>query len=85
MPSQPVGAADALAAAIAISGRKGPPCTVKVFLDALSPTDRKVFDGAAMDKTVPLTALERAAKTMGHHVHADTWSRHRNQRCQCAR
>ena len=68
-----------------MSGRKGPPCTVKVFLDALSPTDRKVFDGAARDVAIPFTALERAAKTMGHHVGPDTWSRHRNQRCLCFR
>ncbi len=63
--------------------RKGPPCTVGLFLAQMDAEDRVDVEGLFADGTLTSVIRSQVQKYYEHVPAADTLNRHRNSVCKC--
>lgn len=62
--------------------KKGPPCTMGLWLEGLGKTERAEAEQLLADSAWQHTQVSEALKALGVHVAAPTVSRHRRGVCQ---
>lgn len=63
--------------------RKGPPCTMRTVLEALSDEDRGALEAALTDMTQPHAHIYRVLRENGVEISINTVHRHRRGECAC--
>jgi hypothetical protein len=66
-----------------ITAKKGPPCSVGVIIEQLSPDDVAALNAALSDHAITGRAITAALTSEGHKVRDHAVNRHRRGLCMC--
>lgn len=62
---------------------KGPPCSVSIMIENMDDAERKDFELACEDWTIPGTVIAKVLQRKGFNVKAEALRRHRKGECRC--
>lgn len=62
---------------------KGPPCSISLLLEQMTKEERRDFDLACSDWTIPGTVIAKVLQRKGYPVKAEALRRHRKKECRC--